>query len=421
MHAPLATLLPLARAARRGMWFLILATVVFAAVAIQLLIARRRHGRSQHITRLGIVFFLLTLAVGMVALHTKINFLVLIFGMMLSASVLSVLLSRTAMRRLEFARHVPVHLYPDKPFAIRLEVRNLKRWLSSYGIGVRDDLPDGLVSEHAGGVALQLRPRATVALPYSILAQRRGAYAIPRVRYSTRFPFGFFHQERARPLADEVVVYPRLGTVAPNLLGRAQSLAQTRRRSQSVRGNEEFRGLREYRHGDNPRWIHWKTSAKRGKPLLREHEAVVTERAFILLDTRADASGTEPLETAVSFAATLARDLLLRGFRVCLAAHAPDLLVTAAMSGSAGLHALLRLLARLEPAPHHTLAELANDPQVRAEARTLAVAVLLRQDADAARALDALRARHPRVLVLDASAPDFADVFALPTAPPVPD
>ena len=52
----------------------------------------------------GIVFFLLTLAIGIVALHTKINFLVLIFGMMLSASLLSVALSRTAMRRVTFAR-----------------------------------------------------------------------------------------------------------------------------------------------------------------------------------------------------------------------------------------------------------------------------------------------------------------------------
>jgi uncharacterized protein (DUF58 family) len=237
------------------------------------------------------------------------------------------------------------------------------------------------------------------------------------VNLSTRFPFGFFHKQRARPLADELVVYPRLGTVRPDLLGRAQSLAQTRRRSQSVRGEEEFRSLREYRYGDNPRWIHWKTSAKLGQPLVKEYEAVVTERAFILLDTRSAANGDEPLEKAISFAATLARDLMLRGFTVSLAAYAPELVVTAAMKGSAGLHALLDVLARLCPAPDRSLVDLVAEPMVRAEARTLVVAALLRTDRDAAKALDVLFTRHPRVLPIDASSPAFAEAFELPPRP----
>lgn len=401
-------------------WFptaiLVTITVVFVSIGLQLLLARRRGGRAQHITRQGVVFFLLTLAIGVVALHTKINFLVLIFGMMLSASILSILLSRTAMRGVRFRRRVPANLYPGRPFTIELEATNGKRLFSSYGLAVEDELPDGLATALAGGVILQLRPGASVTLPYRVIAQQRGVYPVASVRYSTRFPFGFFHQERGRPLADEIVVYPQLGTVAPNLLGRAHSLAQTRRRSQSLRGREEFRSLREYRYGDNPRWIHWKSSAKLGKPLVREHEAVVTNRAFLLLDTRAEASGTEPLESAVSFAATLARDLMLRDFHVSLAAYAPDLLVTAAMKGAAGLHALLEVLARLEPSPGRSLTELVNEPQVRAEARTLLVAVLLRTDADATAALELLHARHPRVLTVDASSPDFGEVFALPTA-----
>jgi uncharacterized protein (DUF58 family) len=387
--------------------------VAFGIIGVQWLLAQRRSGRAQHITGQGVSFFLLTLAVGIIALHTKINFLVLIFGMMLSTSVLSVLLSRTAMRGVQFARRVPGSVYPDQPFAVELEATNGKRLLSSYGLTVEDKLPEGLDAPAPGGVVLQLRPRASVVLPYTVTARRRGVYPLTTVRYATRFPFGFFHQERSRPLASEVVAYPRLGTVAANLLGRAQALALTRHHTQTARGDEEFRSLREYRTGDNPRWIHWKTSAKLGKPLVREHEAVVTERAFLLLDTRAPAGGTEPLESAVSFAASLARDLMLRHFHVALAAYAPDLLVTTAMKGPAALHELLDLLARLQPAPGRSRAELVNEPQVRAEARTLVVAVLLRRDADADAALELLAARHPRVLPVDASAPEFANVFAL--------
>jgi uncharacterized protein (DUF58 family) len=401
----------------RPVALLVAGTAFFLILALHLLASQRRGRRAQHITRQGAIFFLVTLAVGVVALHTKINFLVLIFGMMLSASVLSVLLSRTAMGKLNFERKVPIELYPDQPFTIEVELTNQKRLFSSYGLAVDDELPDEIAAKQPGGVVLQLRPGETAALPYSATARRRGVYHLARVRYATRFPFGFFHQERARPLQSELLVYPKLGTVAPGLLGRAQSLAQTRRRSQSVRGDEEFRSLREYRYGDNPRWIHWKSSAKLGKRLVREHEAVVTERAFILLDTRAPASGTEPLEQAVSFAATLARDLMLRGFHVALAAYAPDLLVTTAMKGTTGLYALLDVLARLEPNPDRPLTDLVYEPQMRAEARTLLVAVVLRKDADSAAAVDLLQARHRRVLPVDASAPEFHDIFTLPGEP----
>jgi len=395
---------------------IIVLTVVFLLVGFHLVALLRRGPRGprgQRITKIGGVFSLVTLAIAIVALHTKINLLVMLFGTLLSALVLSFVLSRMAMRKLSFERRVPSGIYPDRPFTVELRAGNRKRWVSTYGLAVWDELPEGIVAEQPGGVILQLRPGDSSSLAYTAAAVRRGVYWMSTVTFSTRFPFGFFHQERARSVGSEVVVYPRLGAVAPNLLGRAHSLAQTRRRAYTARGEEEFRNLREYRLGDNPRWIHWKTSAKLGEPLVKEYEAVVTERAFIVLDTRSRASGDEPLETAISFAASLARDLMLRDFFVSLAAYAPDLVVTAGMKGSAGLHALLDILARLEPNPRCSLVELADEPRVRAEERILTVAVLLHTDEDAASAIDRLQARKPRVLAIDASAPSLHDIFNL--------
>ena len=266
--------------------------IVFAGFRLLALLRGRERARlGQRITKQGVIFSLVTLAVAIVALHTKINFLVLIFGMLLSALVLSFVLSRTTMRGLAFERRLPDGVHPDQPFTVELLASNRKRWLASYGLAVRDLLPDGVAAEQPGGLVVQIGGRETVALPYAAVARRRGVYPIRAVSFSTRFPFGLFHQERRRALAGELVVYPRLGRVAANFLGRTQSLAQTRRRSRAARGEEEFRGLREYRQGDNPRWIHWKTSAKLGQPLVKEYEAVVTERALLVLDTRCVASG----------------------------------------------------------------------------------------------------------------------------------
>lgn len=405
---------PVAEVDWRGVAQAVTAGSLLVLVAIYAASAWRRGRRSQvgqRITRSGVAFSLLTLAAALVALHTKINFLVLLFGMLLSALVLSFALSRATMRGLSFARALPEGVHAGAPFAVELRATNGKRWLASYGLAVRDELPEGLAAERPGGVALALRPRETAALPYTATAARRGVYPLRSVTYSTRFPFGLFHQGRARTLPGELVVYPRLGEVSAELLGRARALALAQQRSRGARGEEEFRDLREYRHGDNPRRIHWKTSAKLGKPLVREFESVASERALLLLDTRCPAGGDERLEAAISFAASLARDLVRRGFFVSLAAYAPDLVVAGPLQGVAGLRLLFEALARLEPNPGRTLSALAAEPRVRAQGRLLTIVVVRQADADAAAAIELLRRQQPWVLTVDASAPAFAEVF----------
>jgi len=399
-------------------WQTIAHAIIVAALAVLggLCIAgiarrSRRVRAAEHITRTGIVFSLLTLAIAIVALNTKINFLVLVFGMLLSAIVLSFVLSRVTMRRLEFARALPEGVHAGEPLAVELRVASRKRRLTSYGLVVQDELPAGLSAQRPGGVVLELPAGQSVPLAYRAVADRRGVYPFRTVSFSTRFPFGLFHQGRARALPGELVVYPRLGEVAGEFLARARILASSAQRMRGARGEEEFRNLREYRHGDNPRRIHWKTSAKLGKPLVREMEALAGERALLLLDTRCPASGEAALEAAVSFAATVARDLMLRGFLVGLAAYAPELAVAAPAKGQAALRALFETLARLEPNPARSLADLVAEPRVRSEERALAIVALRRRDADAEEALDLLQRRQARVLAVDASNPSFSEVF----------
>ncbi|MBM4038977.1 MAG: DUF58 domain-containing protein [Planctomycetes bacterium] len=418
-HTSGALLTPLAAVDWRAAAYAVVAAAVSVLAGVYLVSLLRRGRRArvgQHITKAGAVFSLLTLAIAVVAMQTKINFLVLLFGMLLSGLVLSFVLSRLAMRRLEFARGLPGEAFAGAPFAVELRATSRKRWLTTYGLVVQEELPAGLDSARPGGVVLELPARETAAVPYTATAARRGVYGFRTVVFSTRFPFGLFYQGRSRAVGGELVVFPRLGEVAAGFLSRARALALSQREQQhsrGARGEEEFRNLREYRPGDNPRRIHWKTSAKLGKPLVREMEAIVGERVLILLDTRCAVSGEAELEAAVSFAATLARDLMQRELLVGLAAYAPGLVLAAPAKGVAALRALYETLARLEPNPERTLAELAAEPRVRAEGNLVAVAALRRRDADAEAALELLRRRQARVLAVEASAPEFQEVFRL--------
>ena len=78
----------------------------------------------------------------------------------------------------------------------------------------------------------------------------------------------------------------------------------------SVGRSEEFVALRDYRHGDPVRHIHWRSWAKTGKPIVKEFEDEYFVRHALVLDTFDDEPNSEVLEEAVSIAASFACTIL---------------------------------------------------------------------------------------------------------------
>jgi hypothetical protein len=78
----------------------------------------------------------------------------------------------------------------------------------------------------------------------------------------------------------------------------------------NVGRSEEFVALREYRHGDPMRHIHWRSWAKVGKPIVKEFEDEFFVRHALVLDTFDDEPNSEILEEAVSVAASFACKVL---------------------------------------------------------------------------------------------------------------
>jgi hypothetical protein len=74
--------------------------------------------------------------------------------------------------------------------------------------------------------------------------------------------------------------------------------------------SEEFVSLREYRHGDPLRHIHWRTWARIGKPIVKEFEDEFFVRHALILDTFDGEPNSEVLEECVSVAASFACTIL---------------------------------------------------------------------------------------------------------------
>jgi uncharacterized protein (DUF58 family) len=110
----------------------------------------------------------------------------------------------------------------------------------------------------------------------------------------------------------------------------------------------EFLALREYEPGDDPRRVHWPSSARRGELLVRVDEAAAPGRAIILLDTRELVHDASSFETAIEAVASIATSLHRT--------HQPVEVVTTAgetfrRPGANALELILDRLAVVEPEP----------------------------------------------------------------------
>jgi uncharacterized protein (DUF58 family) len=160
-------------------------------------------------------------------------------------------------------------------------------------------------------------------------------------------------------------VLPRLGTVNVGRLRRWLSQAarpdeRSRRARRRLAALEvEFHGLRSFRAGDSPRWIHWRTSARRGELMVREFDHGTHHDLVVLVEPYAEADSSPALEAAVSMAATICWAWAQEsGDRVVLGVAGAPPTVAASAGGPGQAAELLAALAVVTGAPEPDLAGL---------------------------------------------------------------
>ena len=225
-------------------------------------------------------------------------------------------------------------------------LENGKRRLPSFSIEV-EDLVDGHPIDKRC-YFLKLPAGRTQETAYRHTPARRGRYRLTGFRLATKFPFGLIQKARLVADSDELVVYPALAPPPPALLrGIAARPGPGPDKARSRQG--EFAELRAFRPGDDPRDVHWRTSARRGLPLVREHEDDETREVTVVLDNEPEgARDPAAFERAVSEAAGLCVDLVRRGFSVGLALRGG---LVPAGTGPAHVDRLLCTLALVAPEP----------------------------------------------------------------------
>lgn len=174
-----------------------------------------------------------------------------------------------------------------------------------------EQLPDGEL--HLAIPAL--RAGATTSVPYELPTERRGALQIGPFALTLGDPFGLWHARRVVGDTRMLFVKPRIHAVTPRPAGRTQHV-EGPTSDTAPRGTITFHALREYVLGDDIRRIHWKTTARTGTLMVREHVDTSQPSTVIVLDNRADRYDVEGFEEAVDVAASVAAASEQRGFPI---------------------------------------------------------------------------------------------------------
>jgi uncharacterized protein (DUF58 family) len=374
-----------------------LALIIAGAVAITTVpylarrVAVRRLTQSfqYEFTKIGGVFLLFTIMIGVAALNNGNNLLFIVVSAMLAAVVVSGLASALVLSGLELDILLPVHVFAQRKMLGRVSLHNTRRLMPAISVSVTPKLrkkkirrtwqrtmwtfPPGKRGEQAW-VRLNdwvwkpvAESRAQVqilegAVYFPYIASRTGAIADVELRFdargryvqqglglATRFPFSFLTKTLPVPFSREIIVYPPVEQtdeffeVLPLITGEFQAFVRGR-------GYDLYR-IREYMPEDSARHVDWKATAKTGALKVREFTREDERKLRIVFDNpRANIVSPEAYEKAISLAASLAWHFAGEDAQLSFAAPSYS-------GGSGEVYDFLKYLAVVAPAAGASILE----------------------------------------------------------------
>jgi len=383
------------------------------------------------VTREGFFYFVVMLFLLIAGLVQQVNLILLVSTLAAGPLLTSWIGSRSFLRKLSVVRRVPAYVFSGDPLVIDYALENGKRWTSALALFLEDSMQP--VDRSASGTAVQPRvffPRVPsgerARIRWQGASPRRGKYRFRDLDLGTRAPFGLVEQRVTIPLVEEILVYPQIGQLGRRWLQLQRQSSQNRlgKRHDRSSQQEEYHGLRDYRAGDSPRWIHWRTSARRGELMVKEFEQENEQELAILIDPWLPRNKVAPelrdaMELMISFAATICLESCRRqGRRLILGWTGSPPGVCHGQASVKLLHELLQQLSTLRPSTEGKFSELLDAMTTSTLRDALLVIVSTRpinlaEEAERSLRLSKAASRNliGRAVVLNAAQGDLSEMF----------
>ncbi len=262
--------------------------------------------------------------------------------------------------RLDIRREIPLRIRAGSVIKIHYTIKNLRK-MPAWDISLDPIHQYGWMRREANLASLDfIKSKNTVSMTSYIHSKKRGEYILKPAFASTSFPFGIIKWTCRNRHFQRVMVYPRyepLNSVQLPVNARFQKEGMSL--VSHVGESLEFHACREFRTGDNPKHIHWPSTARKNRLIVREFQEEYLCRIALIVDTFIPCSKSflkskkvnqnPSFEAALSLTAALSHYLAHGDYIVDVFAAGSDVYHFKGGRSLAQLDQILDILACLEP------------------------------------------------------------------------
>jgi uncharacterized protein (DUF58 family) len=189
-------------------------------------------------------------------------------------------------KKVRISRTVPKRTRQNHQFELTYKIRNCGRF-PLWNILI-DSIPFGGRIANAGRAEsiTSLKQGDEISFSRSIAISDRGAHTLYAPILETVFPFTIFKWSRRGTNSDKITVHPDFSKLQNiNLPIGSRYQKEGNANIARIGESSDFIGCRECRTGDNPKHIHWPSSARRTELVVREFQEEYLTRIAVVADT----------------------------------------------------------------------------------------------------------------------------------------
>ena len=177
-------------------------------------------------------------------------------------------------------------LYSGEIANIEYKVKNNSIFPIAY-LEIKNDISKQLTGINSPSVILSLGKKQSFSHKETILLKRRGYYQLGEIEVTIRDVFGFFTFKKKISSSTSLLVYPETINLSTFKISASHQLGELLVHNSFFEDKSRVTSIREYREGDSIKSIHWKLSAKKDFPIIKNYENRGDTHAIIFIDNEA--------------------------------------------------------------------------------------------------------------------------------------
>jgi uncharacterized protein (DUF58 family) len=313
------------------------------------------------------------------------------------------------------AKEVSVGDRVTESFVLRNKTGLPKSWIE---VEDKTDIPDLKIAEVVSLPSLISHRQFDI----DFTVQQRGEFNLGPLVIRSSDPFGLFPHEVQQADHQNLVVFPRVSEIPDYAAPSALVTGETARRRHSYVLSPEVSSIRDYDSGDGISRIHWRSTARTGKLMVKTFDQGRSNEMWVIMDQEAEQALGEGAHSTDETAATIVASTINKYLSLQLpvgfsGAGSRTLLSRPDRSASQRLN-IIRHIARSKPEGTQPVFSLIAEIERDVSRGSSLVIVTSSPDADWVDAMGALQKRgvYTVAVIMDRQSWDPEDVSESPRA-----